>query len=91
MASTRSPRRLPLSGRVSNLLRQRACGGGFVSATLPDGTILREMNGRYGGSADLPLGKWRSSFRRKEEHFMGKPQRRFGKEFEAEAVRLVER
>jgi transposase-like protein len=35
---------------------------------------------------------WESGelFWRKEEHFTGKPQRRFGKEFAAEAVRLVE-
>ena len=37
----------------------------------------------------LPWGV-ESSSGRKEEHFMGKPQRRFGKEFAAEAVRLVE-
>jgi hypothetical protein len=33
----------------------------------------------------LALGKWRALLK-EEEHFMGKPQRRFGKEFEAEAL-----
>src|SRR5271170_3731661 len=37
----------------------------------------------------LALGKWRALLKERG-HFMGKPQRRFGKGFEAEAVRLVE-
>ena len=38
----------------------------------------------------LALGKWRALLKRKRSISCGKPQRRFGKEFAAEAVRLVE-
>src|ERR1700722_10072588 len=61
------------------------------------------MRGKYSSSVKrvvrptkVPIADWtcvgkvESSSEGNEEHFMGKPQRRLGKEFAAEAVRLVE-